>query len=135
MQISFIFGIAIMYICVFLTDDEREAGLTFDQERSSRSAVWPLYLQKGIWRNGALRSSESGSSGPQWAWGGDFCYLLLFFVIVVIFGFMQCLFWNGNIMPIKPSECIDTDRDGEREKHRPRERDRPRRRERESLSP
>ena len=71
--------------------------------------------------------------------GGGFLLPIVFlFVIVVIFGFMQRLFWNGNVrfsMPIKPSECIDTDRDGEREKHRPRERHRPRRRERESLSP
>ena len=72
-----------MYICVFLTDDEREAGLTFDQERSSRSAVWPLYLQKGIWRNGALRSSGGGFFGARGGGGGGgfllpivFCLLL-----------------------------------------------------------
>lgn len=39
--------------------------LTFDQDRSSRSAVCPLYLQKGIWRKGALLSSVSRSSGAQ----------------------------------------------------------------------
>lgn len=49
------------------TGEQTAARLTLDQDRSSRSAVCPLYLQKGTWRKGAFLSSVSGSSGTQLA--------------------------------------------------------------------